>query len=96
METAYCLRHMLELKPPVPHPNLLSSSIFVSEDFAAKVKFQYISCTVNDIYDFWKEIFANVKTHGDDDLEHSEPPFLPLLQTMFTVIRNSFWKGAMF
>ncbi|URD71891.1 LRR receptor-like serine threonine-protein kinase [Musa troglodytarum] len=23
METAYCLRHMLELKPPVPHPNLL-------------------------------------------------------------------------
>lgn len=51
MGTAYCLQHMHELKPPIPRLNLLSSSIFVSEDFAAKAKFQYISSTVNDIYD---------------------------------------------
>ncbi|CAD5183801.1 unnamed protein product [Musa acuminata subsp. malaccensis] len=72
MGTAYCLQHMHELKPPIPHLNLLSSSIFVSEDFASKAKFQYISSTVADI-DVWKEIFANVKTHGDDDLDHSKP-----------------------
>ncbi|THU62039.1 hypothetical protein C4D60_Mb01t00960 [Musa balbisiana] len=55
MGTAYCLQHMHELKPPIPHPNLLSCSIFAAD------------------IDVWKEIFANVKTHGDDDLDHSEP-----------------------
>lgn len=37
MGTAYCLQHMHELNPPISHPKLRSSSILISEDFAAKV-----------------------------------------------------------
>ncbi|KAI4368127.1 hypothetical protein MLD38_016721 [Melastoma candidum] len=38
MGIAYCLRYMHhELKPPVPHSNLNSSSICLTDDFAAKV-----------------------------------------------------------
>ena len=40
MGMAYCIQHMHELNPSVPHPNLQSSSILVSEDFAAKVNQQ--------------------------------------------------------
>lgn len=37
MGMAYCLEHMHQLKPPVPHRDLQSSSIYLSEDYAAKV-----------------------------------------------------------
>lgn len=38
MGTAYCLQYMhQELNPPVAHPNLNSSSIFLTDDYAAKV-----------------------------------------------------------
>ncbi|KAI4372008.1 hypothetical protein MLD38_010296 [Melastoma candidum] len=38
MGIAYCLRYMHhDLKPPVPHSNLNSSSIYLTDDFAAKV-----------------------------------------------------------
>lgn len=37
MGVAYCLQHMHDLNPPITHPELLSTSIMLSEDYAAKV-----------------------------------------------------------
>ncbi|XP_051143223.1 inactive receptor-like serine/threonine-protein kinase At2g40270 [Andrographis paniculata] len=37
MGIANCLDHMHNLKPPIPHGSLTSSSIYLSEDYAAKV-----------------------------------------------------------
>lgn len=38
MGTAYCLQYMHhELNPPVAHPSLTSHSIFLTDDYAAKV-----------------------------------------------------------
>ncbi|WVZ54958.1 hypothetical protein U9M48_005683 [Paspalum notatum var. saurae] len=44
MGVAYCLEHMSQLDPPVTPPTLSSSSIYLTEDYAAKV---------SDI-EFWK------------------------------------------
>lgn len=44
MGIAYCLEHMLQLDPPIVVRNLNSSSIYLTEDYAAKVsdiEFQY-------------------------------------------------------
>ncbi|KAL7107604.1 hypothetical protein ACP275_06G065600 [Erythranthe tilingii] len=37
MGAAYCLEYMHQLKPPLPHRNLTSSLIYLTEDYAAKV-----------------------------------------------------------
>ncbi|OIW20183.1 hypothetical protein TanjilG_06571 [Lupinus angustifolius] len=37
MGIAYCLEHLHQLKPPISHRNLLSSSIYLTEDYAAKL-----------------------------------------------------------
>ncbi|XP_020594910.1 protein MALE DISCOVERER 1-like, partial [Phalaenopsis equestris] len=37
MGIAYCLQYMHNLNPPVIHPILHSSSIFITEDYAAKI-----------------------------------------------------------
>ncbi|XP_078168135.1 inactive receptor-like serine/threonine-protein kinase At2g40270 [Carex rostrata] len=37
MGVAYCLQHMHDLNPPITHPELLSTSIMLSEDYAAKI-----------------------------------------------------------
>ncbi|KAF1891005.1 hypothetical protein Lal_00001139 [Lupinus albus] len=37
MGIAYCLEHLHNLKPPISHRNLLSSSIYLTEDYAAKL-----------------------------------------------------------
>ncbi|KAH6837369.1 hypothetical protein C2S53_010771 [Perilla frutescens var. hirtella] len=37
MGIAYCLDHMHQLTPPLAHGNLTSSSIYLTEDYAAKV-----------------------------------------------------------
>lgn len=38
MGIAYCLQHMHhDLNPPVVHPNLRSDSVFLTDDYAAKV-----------------------------------------------------------
>lgn len=48
MGMAYCLEHMHQLTPPVTHPNLNSSSINLSEDYAAKIS----------DFCFWNEVAA--------------------------------------
>ncbi|GER50648.1 TGA transcription factor [Striga asiatica] len=37
MGMAYCLSHMHQLKPPLSHRNLTSSSVYLTEDYAAKI-----------------------------------------------------------
>ncbi|KAF7816145.1 inactive receptor-like serine/threonine-protein kinase [Senna tora] len=37
MGIAYCLEHMHQLEPPIAHRNLQSSSIYLTEDYAAQI-----------------------------------------------------------
>ncbi|KAG2673039.1 hypothetical protein I3843_13G061900 [Carya illinoinensis] len=48
MGMAYCLEYMHQLTPPVTHKNLQSSSIYLTEDYAAKIS----------DFGFWKDISA--------------------------------------
>ena len=48
MGMAYCLEHMHDLAPPVTHPNLNSSAVNLSEDYAAKIS----------DFCFWNEVAA--------------------------------------
>lgn len=48
MGMAYCLEHMHQLTPPVTHPNLNSSAVNLSEDYAAKIS----------DFCFWNEVAA--------------------------------------
>ncbi|XP_061350007.1 inactive receptor-like serine/threonine-protein kinase At2g40270 [Gastrolobium bilobum] len=51
MGIAYCLEHLHQLTPPIAHRNLLSSSIYLTEDYAAKL---------SDL-SFWDDIVAAKK-----------------------------------
>lgn len=38
MGVAYCLQYMHhDLNPPIPHPNLTSNNVYLTDDYAAKV-----------------------------------------------------------
>ncbi|XP_055825991.1 protein MALE DISCOVERER 2-like isoform X2 [Solanum dulcamara] len=63
MGTVYCLQYMHELNPPVPHCNLNSKSIFLTDDYAAKIT----------EIDFWSELTGKSKS-SSDDLENSVLP----------------------
>ncbi|KAA3489497.1 inactive receptor-like serine/threonine-protein kinase [Gossypium australe] len=44
MGIAYCLEHMHQLTPPIAHRNLQSSSMYLTEDYAAKISdFSFLS-----------------------------------------------------
>ncbi|KAJ3670744.1 hypothetical protein LUZ60_008170 [Juncus effusus] len=62
MGIAYCIQYMHELSPPISHPDLQSTSILLSEDYAAKV----VDMSV------WKEVVSKPKSswgEGDGLLE---------------------------
>ncbi|MCD9640756.1 hypothetical protein HAX54_026284 [Datura stramonium] len=48
MGMAYCLEHMHNLSPPLPHKNLTSSAVYLTEDYAAKIS----------DFGFWNETAA--------------------------------------
>ncbi|KAL7264250.1 hypothetical protein ACSBR1_002244 [Camellia fascicularis] len=48
MGMAYCLEHMHQLTPPIAHGNLQSSSIYLTEDYAAKIS----------DFSFWNDLTA--------------------------------------
>ncbi|XP_052211261.1 probable inactive receptor-like protein kinase At3g56050 isoform X2 [Diospyros lotus] len=48
MGMAYCLEHLHQLSPPIAHGNLHSSSVYLTEDYAAKIS----------DFRFWNEITA--------------------------------------
>ncbi|KAK9088794.1 hypothetical protein Scep_027876 [Stephania cephalantha] len=64
MGTAYCLQYMhYELNPPVAHSDLHSSSIYLTDDYAAKLA---------DL-SFWTDIAIKSKVSSDNDSVHAEP-----------------------
>ncbi|KAJ0977365.1 hypothetical protein J5N97_012839 [Dioscorea zingiberensis] len=67
MGIGYCLQYMHhELKPPVAHPDLQTNSIFLTDDYSAKVGDTSV----------WKEVVAGQKISGDDDMVPSESTFV--------------------
>ena len=58
MGIAYCLEHIHQLTPSIAHRNLLSSSIYLTEDYAAKVS--YLS--------FWNDIAPAKKCPAASEL----------------------------
>ncbi|EXB38223.1 putative LRR receptor-like serine/threonine-protein kinase [Morus notabilis] len=63
MGTAYCLQYMHhDLNPPVAHPNLNSTSIYLTDDYAAKIA------------DIGFTTKHKSKHQTDDDKENSELP----------------------
>lgn len=71
MGTAYCLQYMHDLNPPVPHTNLKSNAIFMTDDYAAKIA--EIS--------FWKELSQKSRVTVENESEHSVLPPLADAET---------------
>ncbi|KAI7746994.1 hypothetical protein M8C21_016302 [Ambrosia artemisiifolia] len=69
MGTAYCLEYMHELNPPVPHTNLTSRMICLTDDYAPKVAEM----------DFWRDLVSKEKLSPVSESEHSALP--PLIDT---------------
>ncbi|XP_059669725.1 protein MALE DISCOVERER 2-like isoform X2 [Cornus florida] len=64
MGTAYCLQYMHDLNPPVAHTNLTSNSIYLTDDYAAKIA---EIC-------FAKQDAPKSRISGEIESEHSELP----------------------
>lgn len=65
MGTAYCLQYMHhDLNPPVPHSNLNSTDIFLTDDYAAKIA----------EIRFWADAAAKSKSSGELEPLRSELP----------------------
>ncbi|KAI7985201.1 Protein MALE DISCOVERER 1 [Camellia lanceoleosa] len=55
---------MHDLNPPVPHSNVNSNAIFLTDDYAAKIV----------EIGFWAEASSKHKNSGEGESEHSELP----------------------
>ncbi|CAN1150089.1 Protein MALE DISCOVERER 1 [Linum perenne] len=65
MGVAYCLQYMHhELPTPVPHSNLTSHSIYLTDDYAAKIA----------EVSFMSQAASKAKPAGENESEHSELP----------------------
>nr|GMD69242.1 probable inactive receptor-like protein kinase At3g56050 [Ipomoea batatas] len=63
MGIAYCLEYMYQLNPPIVHRNLQSSSVYLTEDYAAKLS----------DFNFWNEVIAAKKGESEpSDLQSSD------------------------
>ncbi|KAJ3695745.1 hypothetical protein LUZ60_001122 [Juncus effusus] len=59
MGIAYCLQYLHELEPSISHPDLCSSSVFLTEDFAAKVGDASV----------WREVMRKETKNGDGNFD---------------------------
>lgn len=64
MGTAYCLQYMHDLKPPIPHSNLKSDTIFLTEDYAAKIA----------EIEFWNELRYKSRVSTESLSSHCDLP----------------------
>ncbi|KAI3704134.1 hypothetical protein L1987_74348 [Smallanthus sonchifolius] len=69
MGTSYCLEYMHELNPPLPHTNVTSTMIYLTEDYAPKVA----------EVAFWSDLISKAKVSLESELEHSA--LSPLIDT---------------
>lgn len=62
MGMAYCLEHMHQLNPPIPHKNLTSSAVTLTEDYAAKIS----------DFNFWNQVaVSEIESTGIELVENS-------------------------
>eukprot|EP00268_Persea_americana_P046159 TRINITY_DN4746_c1_g1_i3.p1 TRINITY_DN4746_c1_g1~~TRINITY_DN4746_c1_g1_i3.p1 ORF type:complete len:219 (-),score=35.06 TRINITY_DN4746_c1_g1_i3:127-783(-) len=74
MGVAYCLQYMHhELNPPIPHSNLTSKVVYLTDDYAAKIG----------EFDFWKEFVAKGKISDDEGTNPSQLPFADLESNVY-------------
>ncbi|CAN0853468.1 Protein MALE DISCOVERER 2 [Linum grandiflorum] len=66
MGVAYCLEYMHGLCPPVSHTNLTSHSIYLTDDYAAKIA----------EVSFMSQAASKTKPISENGSEHSEPPIM--------------------
>ncbi|KAK7333192.1 hypothetical protein VNO80_29957 [Phaseolus coccineus] len=66
MGIAYCLEHMHQLTPPIAYKNILSSSIYLTEDYAAKL---------SDL-SFWTDIVSTKKSSEASQLLETAPEYI--------------------
>nr|XP_017233188.1 PREDICTED: protein MALE DISCOVERER 1-like [Daucus carota subsp. sativus] len=71
MGTTYCLQYMHDLIPPLPHSNLKSDAIFLTDDYAAKVA----------EIEFWNDLHYKSRVTTADDSGNCELPPLPDVET---------------
>ncbi|KAE8690474.1 putative LRR receptor-like serine/threonine-protein kinase [Hibiscus syriacus] len=83
MGVAYCLQYMHhDLNPPLAHPNLSSSSIYLADDYAAKVhRFWFKSWEIGCLSPALKS-----ETLGGAESQHSSelPPFVDLEANVYS------------
>lgn len=85
MGIAYCLEHMLQLDPPIVVRNLNSSSIYLTEDYAAKVsdiEFQYHGKEAN-----------SIKERSDDPLVAAPSPDAKIIVYKFGILLLEILSG---
>ncbi|RWR96320.1 Protein kinase domain-containing protein [Cinnamomum micranthum f. kanehirae] len=74
MGVAYCLQYMHhELNPPIPHSNLTSKVVYLTDDYAAKIG----------EFDFWKEFVAKGKISDDEGSNPSQLPVADLESNVY-------------
>ncbi|CAO2840052.1 unnamed protein product [Amaranthus hypochondriacus] len=76
MGMAYCLEHMHQLKPSIPHRDLQSSSIYLAEDYAAKIS----------DFSFWTQ------GTGSKDRSKMRSPSKHLLEATLTDIESNVYN----
>ncbi|XP_051137871.1 probable inactive receptor-like protein kinase At3g56050, partial [Andrographis paniculata] len=101
MGIAYCLDHMHRMTPPLSHRNLTSSSIYLTEDYAAKVSdvifwdkgpaVERPSTPPTDVYSFGVLLFEIITgklpySSGDDWLEDWAFDYLRSVQSLTEVV----------
>ena len=63
MGMAYCIEHMHQLNPPIVHRDLHSSSVYLTEDYAAKIS----------DFRFWNEVTAAKMGSAAKNLLETQP-----------------------
>ncbi|WVY94402.1 hypothetical protein V8G54_033490 [Vigna mungo] len=66
MGIAYCLEHMHQLTPPIAYKSILSSSVYLTEDYAAKLS----------DFSFWTDIVSTKKGSEAAQLLETAPEYI--------------------
>ncbi|KAG8480002.1 hypothetical protein CXB51_024986 [Gossypium anomalum] len=102
MGIAYCLDHMHHLNPPIPHRNLSSSAINLTEDYAAKISDPSFSTEVpatlqSNVYAFGVLLFETITgripyTVDNDSIDDRSSHYLskdqPLVKMVDPILKS--------
>ncbi|XP_058110361.1 inactive receptor-like serine/threonine-protein kinase At2g40270 isoform X2 [Magnolia sinica] len=85
MGMAYCLDHMHQLNPPIAHKNLQSKTVYLSDDYAAKIS----------EFTFWNEVTTVKKRSNDTELSNMSPSELEHNVYSFGVVLLEMMSGKL-